>query len=127
MGERRARSGVWRDVEVCAAIGDDGRRRLETSLEGGRIEGVEVRDTAAREAHGDAWTTRKHFVGVVMVPTPDGLRVVSGFVHKGTAVLPPSLDDRGMTVPVADDALGVTNVFVDSSALHPDTVLGDCF
>ena len=58
MGQWRARRGAWRDAEVCATIADEGRRRLESRLAGRRIDGVEVRDVAVREAHGDAFATR---------------------------------------------------------------------
>ncbi len=52
MGERRARNGAWRGVEVCAVIADERRKRLESRLAGRRTDRVEVRDVAVTKARG---------------------------------------------------------------------------
>jgi hypothetical protein len=58
MGDRRARDGASRGVGVCAQIGREPRKRWASGLRGGRLDGVQVRDVAARKAHGDALPTR---------------------------------------------------------------------
>jgi hypothetical protein len=53
MGDRRARVCASRGVEVCPQISRRGEKAGRRAANRCRIDGVHVRDAAARKAHGD--------------------------------------------------------------------------
>lgn len=53
MEDRRARACASRGVEVCAPISGRGEKAGRRAANRCRIDGVQVRERAARKAHGD--------------------------------------------------------------------------